>query len=366
VENAIKGLFYAYKHLPVGVMLFKKRTLFFINDHLQNVLLLSALSKERIIEIIGNRLGIPNPSHYTVHDFLFNNSYFLNQNSIIQIERRSISDDITIFVLVKISEQSIEAIKNSSQPLPNLLQKKHESSPLNNSEWKLLTNALGTNFEDKKIISIVLYKGIPLKAESKIISISNEMIEISIEKNQLIATETGKEWLLGIKQDLMIAGDLSSYDLKGGRIWLKNLRLVSEGFHLRNNIRYAIEKIGHLNILSKNENTISLPLYDLSEKGVSVQTDDPTVLVTISSKIGKPLDAQIIVDDLNLSVEAIPLYIETMDIPGMMKVAFSIVYDSHNETLLHNWMNNEQHSVIKKVRHFVQMISGEKPDILNR
>ncbi len=365
MENAIKGLFYAYKHLPVGVMLFKKRTLFFINDHLQNVLLLSALSKERIIEIIGNRLGIPNPTHNTVHDFLFNNNYFLNQNSIIQIERRSISDDITIFVFVKISDQSIEAIKNSAQFLPNLPPKKHEYSPLNNSEWKLLTNALGTNFEDKKFISIVLYKGIPLKAESKIISISNEMIEISIEKNQLIATETGNEWLLGIKQDLMIAGNVSSYDLKQGRIWLKNLRLVSEGFHLRNNIRYAIEKIGYLNILNKNEKSITLPLHDLSEKGVSVQTDDPTVLVTLSSKIGKPLDAEIIIDTLKLSVEAIPLYIETIDIPGMMKVAFSIAYDSHNETLLHQWMNNEQHSVIKKVRNFIQMISGEKTDITN-
>lgn len=363
MENAIKGLFYAYKHLPVGVMLFKKRALFYINDHLQNVLLLSALSKERIIEIIGNRLGIPNPTHNTVHDFLLHNSYFLNQSSIIQIEHRSISDDITIFVLVKISEPSIEAIKNSNQSFPKLSQEKHEYSPLNNSDRTLLANALGTNFEDKKFISIALYKGIPLKAESKIISISNEIIEISIEKNQLIATEIGKEWLIGIKQDVMLAGNVSSYDLKLGRIWLKNLHLVSEGFHLRNNIRYAIEKIGYFKVLINNDK-ITLPLHDLSEKGVSVQTDDPTVLVTISSKIGKPpLDAEIIIDELNISVEAIPLYIETMDIPGMMKVAFSIAYDSHNEALLHTWMNNEQHSVIKKVRNFVQMVSAQKTDI---
>lgn len=360
MENAIKGLFYAYKHLPVGVMIFKRRNLFFINDHLQNILLLSALSKDRIIEIIGNRLGIPSPTHGLVHDFLLENSFFSNQNSIIQIEHRIVSDDITIFVFVKISEHTIEAIKNSTPSLPIHLQEKRESaSYLKNNEWKLLTNALGTDFENMKFSSIVLYKGIPLKAESKIISISNEMIEITIEKNQLIATEIGKEWLIGIKQDLMVAGDVANYDLKLGRIWLKNLRLISEGFHLRNNIRYAIEKIGHFNILSKNEKIITLPLHDISEKGVSVQTDDPKVLVTLSSRIGKPLDAQIIVDDLNLSVEAIPLYIETMDIPGMMKVAFSIAYDSHNETLLHNWMNNEQHNVIKKVRNFVQMISAE-------
>jgi hypothetical protein len=359
VENAIKGLFYAYKHLPVGVMLFKKRNLFFINEHLQNVLLLSTLSKDRIIEIIGNRLGIPNPSHGVVHDFLLHNSYFLNQNNIIQIEHRTISDDITIFVFVKISQPLIEAIKNSSQPLGIHPQEKHEiSSPLKNSEWKLLTNALGTNFENKKFPSVVLYKGVPLKADSKIISISNEMIEISIEKNQLIATEIGKEWLIGIKQDLMIGGDVASYDLKHERIWLKNLRLISEGFHLRNNIRYTIDKIGYFNLLIKNEK-ITLPLYDLSEKGVSVQTDDPTILVTLSSAIGKALNAEIIIDDLHLSVEAIPLYIETMDIPGMMKVAFSIAYDSHNETLLHNWTNNEQHNLIKKVRNFIQMISGQ-------
>lgn len=361
MDSALRELFYAYKHLPVGVMLFRNRDLFFVNDHLRNVLLLASLPHNHIIDIIGSMLGLENPSHRSLYDFLFRNDSFFYKNSIIQIEHRAVGN-ISIFVLIKLSEKAIHTI-DTTRSL-RVLEKENTdlTSPLSKPKWKLLTEALGPKFEKRKIPSVVLYKEIPIKADCQIIDTQGDMIELSIAKRQLIATKIGKPWLLGVRDDMMVSGKVARYDLQSGKIWLKHLKLVSEGFHLRNDIRYTIEKNGYFSASIRNEKK-TLPLHDLSEKGSSVQTDDPITLQALSSLIGKALHAEVTVGNLNLKIQAIPLYIMPLNSSGKMKAAFKISYDSHNETLLHEWTNNEQLNLIKKVRNFVQMISGQKTDI---
>lgn len=363
MNKALQDIFSIYKYLPVGIMAFKEGKLFFVNDHLRNVLLLASLPTDHIIEIIGSMLGLQKRSHHTLHDFLLHNDHFSYKNSIIQIEHQSINN-INIFVLIKLSEHIIQAI-DATQSLRLLMKEKTEiTSPLKKAEWKLLTEALGPNFEKRKYPSIVLYKEIPIKADCRIIDTKEGMIELSVAKRQLIATKVGKQWLLGIRQDRMVSGKIASYDLTLGRIWLKNLKLVSDGFHLRNDIRYTIKKNGYFTISIKNEKK-TLLLHDLSEKGASVQTDDPTILLSFSSMIGKFLNAEITLESLNLKIQAIPLYVMPLNSSGNMKVAFKISYDSYNETLLHAWTNAEQLNLIRKIHNYVQMISGEKTDILD-
>lgn len=362
MNKVLKELFSVYKYFPVGVMLFKDKKLFFVNDHLRNVLLLASLPSEHIIEIISNLLGLEKPSHHSLHEFLLHNNCFLHRNSIIQIEHKSV-DNIDLFILIKISNQTIETI-DSTQLLRSL---QHENTPvvtphLINEEWRLLINVLGEQFEKRKFTSIVLYKEIPIKADCRVVNIKEGMIELSIAKRQLIATDIGQEWLLGDKEDKMISGKVESYDLQSGKIWLSNLTLVSKGFHLRNDIRYTIEENGYF-ITSIKKEKKSLQLHDLSEKGLSVRTDDSTVLLALSALIGKTLNAEVSIDTLHLQIKAIPLHIEATDIPGMMKASFKIAYDSHNETLLHHWTINAQINLIKKVQNFVQMISAQNTDI---
>lgn len=361
MNKILKELFTVYKYFPVGVMLFKDEKLFFVNDHLRNVLLLASLPNDHIIDIIGNMLGLEEPSHRSLLDFLLHNNFFLYKNSIIQIEHKSVNN-IDLFLLIKVSEQTVETI-DATKPLRSLRHENTAVTPLLiNEEWRLLTKALGAQFEKREFTSIVLYKEIPIKADCRIVSSKEGMIELSIAKRQLIATEIGQEWLLGDKEDQMISGKVESYDLQRGKIWLSNLTLVSQGFHLRNDIRYTIEENGYF-IASLKKEKKSLQLHDLSEKGLSIRTDDPTVLLALSSLIGKTINGEVSSDTLHLKIKAIPLYIEAMDISGMMKVSFKIAYDSHNETLLHNWTINAQIDLIKKVRNFVQMISAQNSDI---
>jgi len=361
MNSALRELFYAYKHLPAGVMLFKNRKLFFVNDHLRNVLLLASLPTDNIIEVIGSMLGLKTPSHHSLHDFLYHRDYFLYKNSIIQIEHRSVNG-INIFVLIKLTESTIQAI-DATRPLRLLeYEKKQSRSPLKKAEWKILTEALGPKFENRKFPSTVLYNEIPIKADCRIVDMREGMIELSIAKRQMIATKIDQQWLFGINENKMVSGKIDSYNLQNGRIWLKDLKLVSSGFHLRNDIRYTIEQNGYFSMTIENEKK-SLPLHDLSEKGLSIKIDDPKILLTLSSKIGKPLNAEIMTDNLYMNVQAVPLYLMSLDSSGMMKVAFKIAYDSHNEMLLHVWTNDAQLNIIKKIRNFVQMISGQKTDM---
>ncbi len=263
MNSALKELFNAYKYLPIGVMFFKDEKLFFVNDHLRNVLLLAALPSNHIIEIIGNMLGLEEPSHHSLHDFLLHNDSFLYKNSIIQIEHKSVNE-IDLFVFLKISEQTIEMI-DALRPLKLLQHEKTTiASPLINEEWKLLAKALGPQFETRKFPSVVLYKEIPIKADCRIVNFQKKTIELSVAKRQLIATEIGKEWLLGNRQNRMVSGKILSYDLQLGTIRLENLTLISHGFHLRNDIRYIIEKTAYF-ITSIKKEEKKLKLHDLSE-----------------------------------------------------------------------------------------------------
>ena len=360
MNSALKELFNAYKYLPVGVMFFKDEKLFFINNHLRTVLLLASLPTNHTIEIISSMLGLEESSHRSLHNFLLHHDLFTYKNTIIQIEHKSV-DAIDLFVLVKISDKTIEAI-DVLQPLRSHKDdNRHSRPPLINEEWRLLTKALGSGFETRKFPSVVLYKEIPIKADCRIAHFHKKSIEIRVAKRQLIATEIGQEWLLGNKNDTMLSGKVLDYDLLLGTVRLENLAIVSEGFHLRNDIRYTIEKPAYFSTAIKKE-TITLQLHDLSEKGVSVQTDDPTVLSALSSMIGKTLNAEVKVDDVTIAIKAVPLYLTAIANTGVMKVAFRTAYDLHNEMLLHTWTNNEQLNLIKKVRNFVQMISAKPAD----
>lgn len=361
MNRALRELFYAYKHLPAGVMLFKNRNLFFVNDHLRTVLLLASLPTDHIIEIIGSMLGLENISHHSLHDFLLHRDYFLYKNSIIQIEHRLVND-INIFLLVKLSEPTIQAI-DETRPLRMLEAKKNDTdTPLKKAEWKLLTEALGPKFENRKFPSTVLYEEIPIKADCIIVGMNEDMIELNIAKRQMIATKIDKEWLFGVNEAKMVSGNVGKYDLQRGKIWLKDLKLVSSGFYQRNDIRYTLYQNGYFSMSIDNDK-MSLPMLDLSEKGLSIKTDDPKILLTLSSKIGKFIHAEIMAENLHIIVQAVPLYVMPLDSSGIMKVAFKIAYDSHNETLLHAWTNSAQLNLIKKIRNFVQMISAQKTDI---
>lgn len=359
MNDALKELFNAYKHLPVGVMFFKEEKLFFVNEYLRNTLLLANLPSDEIVHIIGEIAGLETTSHATLSDFLSSNDLILYHDQVIQIERYK-GDDVDVFVMVWLSDMSINAI-DSSKSLRDMRRDSNTMLPaslIGKEELKLLRDTLG-KWEEERFSSVVLYKGIPIKGDCKILGIDQGMLILKIEQKQLISACKGAEWLLGTRRDKMLSGYVQQYDIAMSCIWLVNLKLLPKGYHMRSLIRYESNEKDTLR-LSLGEKTFSLSLHDVSEKGISVYTDNVTVLLALSSVEGKSLDAELVLEGKNIAIKATWLYTAAINASPTMKVAFAIDYDVHNGEGLRDWLNAQQIRLIKEVRNFVQMIPPPK------
>lgn len=353
MSEALKELFDAYKHLPVGVMFFKDQRLFFINDHLRNILLLQNLGSDEIIHIIGDMVGLENTSHDSLCDFLSNNGFFLYRDRIMQIDRYHF-DATDIFVIVRITDESINTI-DKTRSLRELRQVKVSADThMNEDHCLLLTKVLGY-WENRRFPSVVLYKGIPIKGDCTIIHTHSGEIAIKVENKQLSAAENGVLWLIGNTKDKMLSGEVSRYDLNQSVVWLKNIQIVADSFHARQVIRYRTSVEEKMVLVINGKKYIS-DLHDVSERGVSIQTDDAALLLALSSVKGKTLHAELILSTIRVTVHSIWLYTASLEGGIQMKSAFNIGYDLHNGSLLREWLNTKQLQLIKEVREFVQMM----------
>lgn len=353
MTEALKELFDAYKHLPVGVMFFKEQKLFFINDHLRSILLLQNLGSDEIVQILGEMMGVENASHESLCDFLSYQDCFFYRDRLLQIER-SHFENTDVFVIFRINDQSIKMI-DETRPLRQMSAINRSNTTIHaEDEGLLLGKALG-DWEKKPFPSIVLYKGIPIKGNSMIMHILEGKIAIKVDKKQLSAAQSGVQWLIGNRADKMVLGKIEKYDLLQSMVWLENLKIVSSGFHLRQVIRYGASSEDQI-ILSINGKKYVSRLHDISEKGIALETDNGALLVALSSAKGRTLDAQLILSNIHISLKAVFLYTIALEEGTQMKNAFSIGYDLHNGALLREWLNAKQLQLIKEVRTFVQMI----------
>lgn len=355
MTDALKELFNAYKHLPVGVMFFKNQTLFFINDHLRNVLLLQNVNTDEVIRIIGEMVGIENATPELLCDFLLTAPFFIYRDKILQIERQHV-DGVDIFVIVRVSEQSIKAI-DETRPVRQMQENRERTSvsKLHEDEQQILAKGLG-KWENSRFSSLVLYKGIPIKGECAIVYAHEGEIGINVEKKQLAAAQIGVIWLIGNKREKMVSGEIIKYDIATSTVWLNNLKIISEGFHRRHVIRYHASPEDRATLLLNGKRYVA-NVHDVSEQGVSILTDNPFIL---SSLNGKTLNLELVLSDTKISVRGVWLYNHPMENGTLMKAAFTIGYDLHNGYLLREWLNTNQLKLIKEVRSFVQMIPPPK------
>ncbi|MGD9970991.1 MAG: hypothetical protein AB7S65_11115 [Sulfuricurvum sp.] len=352
MTEALKELFKAYKNLPTGVLVFKDDTLFFVNEHLRSVLLLSNLPDHQIVEIIGEMLGLPSPDAQTLRTFLLENPFFYYRDRIIQIVANSI-EGMDIFVLTRLSDATIASI-DATRELRELKKTQESESGAEASDGygALLKRILG-NWGDTVYPSIVLYKGIPIKGECSIVEVREEEISIRVENKQLAAAEIGIQWLIGRRRDAMLSGVVSRYDLRRNEIGLRNLEEVSCGFHMRSVIRYDAGENDRC-LISLRGRKYSFNLRDVSEKGISIACDDPQALTSFSPD--RTYEAVLVLGEKKIEIRAVWIY--TMALKGsMMKVAFTIGYNLHNGALIREWLTTAQLERIHEIRGFVQMLS---------
>lgn len=359
MNDALKELFNAYKHLPVGVLFFKEGELFFVNEHLRSILLLANLSANDIIQIIGSMIGLENPSHTSLHEFLEREHCFLYRDRIIQINAAR-SENIDIYVLNRLSDKTIEAV-DASHPIRSM-HTANTPSPIERqsaAEEEKILRSVFENWNEGHFPTLVLYKGIPIKGECQFIGIEDDTLKLKVEKRQLISAIPGAQWLIGSKRDKMVSGNVHHYDMAENTVSLVDIKIVSQGFHQRNLIRYEADE-NDLLMIKLGGKRFSLPIRNISEKGVSIHTEDTAALVDLSTASGRSIDGELVVDGKKIGVRLVKLYTLFIQNSTLTKVAFSIGYDLHNGAKLREWLNRKQLHLIKEVRSFVQMMPQPK------
>lgn len=160
---------------------------------------------------------------------------------------------------------------------------------------------------------------------------------------------------------MMLSGRISQYNLNERSVWLENLQIVSEGFYRRSVIRYEADESDRIDI-SIGGKKFSLRLRRVSEKAISIQTDDTATLVALATIAGRTLDAKLLLSGKIIAVKAVWLY--TIGIKeSLMKVVFTIGYDLYNGTHIRDWLSAEQLRIIKEIQNFVEMLPPPEREI---
>lgn len=352
MNDALKELFNAYKHLPIGVMFFKNRKIFFVNDHLRNVLLFQNLSADQIPAIIGEMVGLKEPTHETLYEFLTSNSSFLYHDQILQVEFHA-DEELDIFVIVRVSDSSVDIVDRTR----NIRQMRTVSSVAVTAPDKidqLLKSALG-RWEHLYFYSIVLFRGIPVKGKCTILEAHEGGIVLHVERKQLAAVRPGVLWLIGRRRDRMISAKVERYDLERSTVWLNELNLVSSGFHMRQVIRYKADE-GDAMLLNLGGKSYRIPVRDISERGVSIETDNAQLLLMLSQIPGESFRAELILSGHSMIVDAMWLYTNVLENEKRMKAAFTIAYDANVGHMLKEMLNSKQLHLIKEIHNIIDMI----------
>lgn len=361
MKEALKELFNAYKHLPVGMLAFSQKRLFFVNAHLRQILLLGTLPGEEVIGIIGSMLGIENPSNDSLYAFFSGNDFFWYKDRLIQIERHE-SGELSVFVLVRIKSGVVGAIDSSRSiriiPEPKTSQLASADSERTHTR-QLLKEVLGS-YEESRIHSVVLYKGIPIKADVSIEAVYQNRIAIRVEKKQLVAAQAGVEWIIGLNHDTVLSGRVVQCLMGNNVVVLEGLQKISAGYHQRSVIRYCVTDPSDVMMIWLKGKEYRFRLRDVSEEGISisVESTQAEALEILSGMRHKAVNAQLVLEQKVVPAAVSPLYEVPLEGGTEVKVAFSMQYDSRNDELLHAWLNARQIMLIKEVRNFIQMVSA--------
>lgn len=355
MNDALKELFNAYKHLPVMVMFFKEGELFFVNDFLRSELSLDNLQSDQIVKIIGHMLELEEPTHQGLNQYLQDNSSSVYENHIYQIEHNRF-DETDVYVLMRISDQTVDLV-DKTHSIRSLREKKRAAERRPSiDEHEVLAQALGQWENTPSYESLVLYKGIPIKGQCEILGIEQGVLKIRVDKRQLIAASPENQWLVGSKKDILLLGQVVRSDLDHYCVYLEKLQLTSKGFNRRTLIRYEADENDQMQMVVDGKKRV-LHIHDLSEKGIAVVTEDDILSASLS--VSKTHTVSLLLEGKIIEAKASWLYTLPLD-TKKIKLAFTIEYDQHCGHLLKEWMTAKQLHLIKEIRNFVQMVPPPK------
>ncbi|MDY0196170.1 MAG: hypothetical protein RBR33_08940 [Sulfurovaceae bacterium] len=350
--NILKEFLKLYNQLPCGVVIFKNEDLYFINNHLRNILTLENLDVENSLDVIASMLQLPSSSAQLLAFFL-NKSFFTYKEKYIQISHKSY-EEYKIIVLIKLDSSVLEEIFINFKEETKITMQEIEDSISEPKEQKQDSKIL-EYFEKNhnvKTTGIVLYKGVPLISENIVLRTYGNLLVVKIENKQMISSKIGTNWIIKTEQGIVFQAVITSVNNAKKFIFLSNPKIIEDGFYNRKLIRYELNQFLTLEIYL-NKKKIILDIVDISENSLKVLTDNANILKALT-EIKDSIEATIMIKEkiINLTCRFLK---EGKRYNQKAEIIFLFTLEESSKIVLNKWLNEQQIKAINEIRTFKEI-----------
>jgi len=326
--------FKIYDLLPNGVIVFKNKTILYMNKHILDIMNLTDLAQENAIEIMAETLNIRSVDG--LFSFFSANEYFRHNEKVIQIAQNSY-DDLELFSFMRINHslilepKTIEATESQKKVLAvNIDAKVASFFQLNNI---------------RKIKVLTLYKGLPLKNFGKIIKVTHAFIDVEVDNKHMISLLESKSVLLISNEkdgSSVLKGEVISHENNIFRI--KNFFVSKEEMHQREEIRVKPNKQ-----LSINDQSREFKVYDISIKGISIAIESEEDETFLKNK--QSIYLLLKNETLTLEVEYLKsIFVEER----LVKLIFLIIPDAYGTSIIQHYITSRQQEIIREIHQYLR------------
>ena len=327
-EQIVMQDFSLFDTLPSGIIVFREGKLVYISQHILDVLNLTYLSRRNALEILVQTLQLEKEDQ--LFDFFISHDYFLDDDKVIQINHNR--DDVyDYFVFTLIFEPIVShniMVEKVEEPRTYIDEKVAKFFKIN----KL-----------KRVKALTFYKGIPLKNFADIMRVSDQAIELKVDKKHLISLKEKNEITLiyNEKSPSVILGEI--VDTRETRFTIKNFYLAKEGMHQREGVR--VKTNGAL-FIQKDEQRFEV--YDISKKGISIfiSTEEE------ESFLKAQRSATLIIANTNWEISL--SYLKTVyEHDKILKIIFEMQTSKESKNRIDDYITNKQNEILREIHQFL-------------
>jgi uncharacterized protein YeeX (DUF496 family) len=344
-NDILKEFLKLYTHLPSGVIIFKERSPYFINNHLRNVLTLGNIGIKESFEIVASVFGVE-PRDEALYDFLTSVDFFQYKTKHIQINYTNY-ENYSIFVFTKIDISVCESLTHTRHQEPKIA---FEEAEISNEEEEPDLELLEyfSKHHNAKVTGYVLYKGVPLISENRILKPYKDFLAVAVESKQMIATKKGARWVMLSDSGTHFEGKIHQVDNSKRILLLSGVKQIEKSFINRELIRYEVESLKLEFVF--DEKRVNVPLVELAENSLKVVLDDSALLKELRERKSF-VDAII-----DFGPQKIALKCKFFRLAGSYEKKRELVctaaLDKSSKELLRKWLNAKQLKIIQEVREY--------------
>jgi len=345
--NILKEFLKIYNQLPCGVMIFKNEDLYFINNHLREILTLDKLDVKDSLNIVASMLQV-SPSSAQLLDFFSNKSFFTYKKKYIQVCYK-VYEEYKIVVLTKLNRTVLEEIfidfkETVEITIPDI----EEVTPEQDSSNSEILEYFEKHY-NVKAMGIVLYKGVPLISENIILRTYGNSLVVKIEDKQMISSTIGTKWIIQTSKGIVFQAVIKAVNNDKKFIFLSNLKVIEDGYYKRGRIRYELNGSLPFEVYI-NKTKTKLDIVDISENSLKIVTDNTDAIKTLVDKKGT-FEATIEIKNKIVNLRCRFLK-KGKKYNKKTEIIFLFTLDENSKVVLNKWLNKQQIRAINEIRMF--------------